>query len=165
MKKIVTSALLVFVLASLAYLMFQEGGAGSATQTTQATPPEGAVAQGTATDRPVPHRLVAYYFHGQKRCNTCRTIQALSQEAVEAGFPEALMAGLLEFRDVNTDEPGNDHFVTDYDLTGSSLVLVDQKDGRAVRHKTLSKTWDLFADRPAFLAYVQSEIRPWLEAP
>ncbi len=165
MKKIVTAALLAFVLASVAYLLFKEGGAGGVSPSPHATPPAGAVAQGAAPDSPAPRRLVAYYFHGQKRCNTCRTIQALSQEAVESGFPEALMAGRLEFRDVNTDEPGNDHFVTDYDLTGSSLVLVDHRDGQAVRHKTLSKTWDLFADRPAFLAYVQSEVRPWLEAP
>lgn len=162
-KTVVTGALLLFVAASVGYLVLKETGAEGTPSDPQAAAPQAPA--GAPEARPEPHRIVAFYFHGQKRCNTCRAIQAQSREAVETGFPEALMSGLLEFREVNTGEAGNSHFVRDFELTGSSLVLAEFRDGRQVRFKNLQKVWDLHADKPAFLAYVQAEIRPWLEVP
>ena len=168
-KMIVRGVLLLFVVGSLAYLTLKETGAAAEGPAGSAASVPGApVAGGTVVQAPpktLRHQVIAYYFHGQKRCNTCRAIQAQSKEALEAGFPEALMTGVLEFREVNTDESANEHFVTDYQLTGSSLVLAEYKDGKQVRFKNLGKVWDLWAEKPAFLAYVQGETRSWLEAP
>jgi hypothetical protein len=167
-KTIVTMLLLAFVAAAAGFLVLKEMRGKVV-----ADPVPADVASGSTTGAPaavaedpsVPRKLVAYYFHGNKRCNTCRAIQAQSKEALDTGFPEALMAGLLEWREVNLDDPGNDHFTTDYDLTGSGLVLVDLRNGRLARFKNLLKVWDLWADKPAFLDYVQGETRNWLEAP
>jgi len=60
-----------------------------------------AKSQPSVSDRTV----VAYYFHGNFRCPTCRKIEALSREAVESGFPEDLKAGRLEWRVINVEEP------------------------------------------------------------
>ncbi len=153
-KRIVTGALLLFVAASLGFVVFRKA---DATGTGAASPAVEANA--------IPRKLVATYFHGTKRCNTCRAIESMAKEAIETGFPEALMSGVLEWREVNTDEPADDHYYADYGLTGSSLVLVDFRDGRPARFKVLGKVWDLVADRPAFEEYVQGETRSWLEAP
>lgn len=162
-RTILTGALLLFVAVSIGFLVVQET-VGSADGASAPNPGGGPGTDDVPAVQAIPHRVIAYYFHGQKRCNTCRTIQAQSRAAIEEGFPEALIAGTLEFQEVNIEAPGNAHFVTDFDLTGSGLVLVELRDGRTVRFKNLQKVWDLVADRPAFFAYVQNETRTWLEA-
>jgi len=156
-KTLITALLLLFVAVSIAFAVFQEIQATTDGHTSPA------MAGSAVQVKSAPLKVVAYYFHGRKRCNTCRTIQALSQEAIETGFPEDLISGNLEFREVNFEEPGNDHFVTDYDITGSSLVLVEFRDGKQTRFKNLEKVWDLVADRQGFRNYVQAEVRSWLE--
>lgn len=169
-KKVLSGVLLVFVAVAIGFLVLKETlrsatvkPAASAATTSAGT---AANAPAGATEvRPAPRKLVAYYFHLNKRCNTCRTIERQAKEAIETGFPEDLMSGRLEWRAVNLDDPGNDHFYKDFQLTGSALVLVDLVDGKLARFKQLSKTWDLVADAPAFASYVQGEIKAWLEVP
>jgi len=36
------------------------------------------------------HKVVAYYFHTNTRCDTCRKIEAYSHEAIEEGFKTEL---------------------------------------------------------------------------
>jgi len=162
-KRIVTAALLLFVAGSVLFLLKKETAAPAAPAVAPSVP-RAATAPETP-ETPEAPRLVATYFHGNKRCTTCRTIQAQVKEALEGGFPDALMSGALELREVNLDLPGNDHYATDYALTGASLVLSEQQGGKQIRYKTLQDVWTLWADKPAFVAYVQRETRAWLESP
>ena len=166
-KRVLTAALLAFVAVSLAFLVLKETRNSAVDETAAAVAPAGTVAGPPAAleVRPAPRKLVAYYFHLNQRCNTCRAIERQAKEAVDADFPEALMSGRVEWRAVNLDDPGNDHYYRDFQLTGSSLLLVDLVDGKPSRFKALQKTWDLVADPPAFRAYVQAETKAWLEAP
>ena len=117
-----------------------------------------AQSQPSVSDRTV----VAYYFHGNFRCQTCRKIEAFSREAVESGFPEDLKAGRLEWRAINVEEPGNEHFIQDYQLFSKSLVLVAKEGSKQTRWKNLQKVWTLVGDKEAFIQYVQDEIRAFL---
>ena len=101
--------------------------------------------------------IVAYYFHGNKRCSTCRKLEAYSEEAVVGGFPSDLENGVLEWRVVDTDEKANAHFVTDFELVTKSVVLVEYHDGEVVRFKNLKLVWQLVGDRDGFIRYVRSE--------
>ena len=105
--------------------------------------------------------VVAYYFHGNFRCQTCRKIEALSREAVESGFPGDLKAGRLEWRVINVEEPGNEHFVQDYQLVSKALVLVAKEDSKQTRWKNLQKVWTLVGDKEEFIQYVRDEIRAY----
>ncbi len=102
-------------------------------------------------------QTVVYYFHGTSRCRTCRTIEAYADEAVKAAFAPELASGRLAWQPTNVDEPANGHFVNDYQLFTRSLVLVDGSDPK--RFKNLEKVWQLVRDKPAFLKYVQDEVR------
>jgi hypothetical protein len=167
-RKIVTGVLLGFVAVSVGWLILKETRGRTADETGAAAAPAAIVATTAAPAEvatPAPRKLVSTYFHVNKRCNTCRAIERQARESVETGFPEALMSGRLEWRAVNLDDPGNDHFYTDFQLTGSSLVLVDFVEGKVARFKALQKTWDLVADPPAFQTYVQAEVTSWLEGP
>jgi len=106
--------------------------------------------------------VVAYYFHGNFRCPTCRKIEALSREAVESGFPEDLKAGRLEWQVINPEEPGNEHFVQDYQLFSKALVLVAKEGSKQTQWKNLQYIWTLVNNKEAFIKYVQTEIRSYL---
>ena len=106
--------------------------------------------------------IVAYYFHGNKRCSTCRKLEAYSEESITGGFASELEAGELEWRVINTDDKANAHFVTDFELVTKSVVLVEYRDGEVVRWKNLKLVWQLVGDQDGFLTYVRDETRDFL---
>jgi hypothetical protein len=107
--------------------------------------------------------VVLYYFHGNRRCNTCRTIESYAQEAVESKFKDALQAGTLNWTVLNTDESENAHFVKDFGLVSSSLVLVAVDGGEVLRHEVLQDAWTLVRDKPRFIEYIQGSVGEFLE--
>ncbi len=107
--------------------------------------------------------VVLYYFHGARRCNTCRSIESYAQEAVESKFKDAIQAGTLNWTVLNTDESDNSHFVKDFGLVSSSLVLVKVDGGEVVRHRILQDAWTLVRDKPRFVQYVQRSVAEFLE--
>ncbi len=112
----------------------------------------------------VPHKVIAYYFHGTLRCASCKKIEAYSKEAIETGFADKLKSGQLEWRLINTDLPENEHYVGDYQLFTKSLVIVDMKDGKQVAWKNLDKIWQLLNNEDYFVEYVQHEIGEYLKS-
>ncbi len=118
---------------------------------------------GSAGVKGTSDKFVAYYFHGNFRCNNCRKIEQYSRESVDLYFSEQLKTGELTFKVINTDEPENKHFVEDYQLYTRSLIIAEFKDGKQVKWKNLAKVWDYLNDKEKFYEYVKSEIRNYLE--
>jgi hypothetical protein len=164
-KAVLGGILLAFALATVVTVVVTERRAAPPAAAPEARPATVASAApaGAATDAPARHEIRVTYFHGTKRCNTCRDLEAFAREALEVGFPDALMAGTLAWQTVNTEDAGNEHFVTDYELAAKSLVVADVVGGRQVRYKKLDRMWDLVGDKPAYQAYVQAEVRAYLD--
>lgn len=110
-----------------------------------------------------PHKVMAYYFHGNVRCATCRRIEAFTREAIDSGFVTDLKSGDLEFRAVNIDSSQNKHFVNDYQLYTRSVVLTDLHQGKQTRWKNLDKVWMLSGKKAEFMKYIQSEVSAFLD--
>jgi hypothetical protein len=187
-KSIGTVVLLSFVAVSLGYLIISElntGDAGGDTASAREAPqdaPErqmaGASAEAPATigndpapSAPVagpaktPHKVVAYYFHNTQRCMTCRKIERLAEEALREQFSAAFEDGALEWRVLNMEDPPNAHFVQDYQLVTSSLVLVDLHDGKQRDWTNMEKVWQYVHDDEAeFKRYVAEQAREYLES-
>ncbi len=108
-------------------------------------------------------RVIAYYFHGDFRCYTCHTMEKYSREAIEVNFKDALASGKLEFKVVNTDERGNEHYVNDYQLYTKSLVLSLVKNGKVIKSKNLTKIWEYVRDKQRFYDYVSAEVKNFLK--
>jgi hypothetical protein len=129
-------------------------------------PPPAVAGEAETVQAPVaadaPSTTVAYYFHGNKRCSTCRKLEAYTEEAITGGFASEIEAGELVWRVVNIDEPGNGHFVTDFELVTKSVVLVEYRDGEVVRFKNLKLVWQLVGDEDGFVRYVRDETRGFL---
>jgi hypothetical protein len=107
-------------------------------------------------------RFIAYYFHRTLRCPTCLAIEEQARKAVEEGYDEELAAGKLKWRAVNIEAEGNEHFEKDFELSTSSLVLVEMKGDEVVQWKDLAKVWELVHDEPAFQKYVWAEVTAFL---
>ena len=116
----------------------------------------------TSASDPAP-KLIAYYLHGKIRCVTCNDIERSAKEAIEEGFGSELQSGRLEWRVVNYDEPGKEHYATDFKLAAPCVVLASVRDGRQVAWKSLPEVWELVGDKPAFRAFVQKNLREQLE--
>lgn len=116
------------------------------------------------SDTPDNPHFIAYYFHGTVRCPTCLSIEAYAKEAIEDAFPEKLELGDLEWKAVNTDEAPNVHFVSEFNLDFSTLIFAELENGKARRWEKQEKVWELVYDKEAFMEYVTSQARIFMEA-
>lgn len=172
LKTIITVVLLLFIFASVAYLVVKEvhsGSKSSSEQTnlptvTESNEPSLATEARKESSSRLSGKVVFYYFHGTARCPTCRKFESYSNAALQEAFAEVLNNGRLEWRVVNVDKPGNEHFVDDYQLYSRSIVIVKMRDGKQAEWKNLKKIWELVRNKRAFVKYIQDEIRAYLEA-
>jgi len=108
-------------------------------------------------------KVIVYYFHGSFRCVTCHNMEKYSQEAVETNFKDEIASGKLEFKVVNVEDKGNEHFTDDYQLYTKSLILSSLRDGKEVKSKNLTKIWEYARDKQKFMIYVTEEIKAFFE--
>ena len=105
-----------------------------------------------------PGKVIAYYFHGQMRCPTCHKLEQYSKEAIETNFKDALASGKLEFKVVNVEDKGNEHYGNDYQLYTKSLILSLVKDGKQIKWINLDKIWEYVGNKQRFVDYVKSGV-------
>ena len=115
-----------------------------------------------AEDKPVA-KVIAYYFHGTMRCPTCHKLEQYSKEAIETNFKDALASGKLEFKVVNIEDRGNEHYGRDYQLYTKSLILSLVKDGKQIKWKNLDKIWEYVGNKQRFHDYVKSGVADLLK--
>lgn len=101
-------------------------------------------------------KLIAYYFHTTARCVTCRNIEAYAIEAIEKWKAENETP--IAWKDLNIEDSVNGHYVNEYELQFSSLVVAKFTGGKKTNWKNLEDTWKLVNDKNAFIKYVDSEL-------
>ncbi|MCX5704479.1 MAG: nitrophenyl compound nitroreductase subunit ArsF family protein [Candidatus Omnitrophica bacterium] len=111
-----------------------------------------------AADKPLETKVYAYYFHGTIRCPTCHKLEQYSKEAIETNFKDALASGKLEFKVVNVEDKGNEHYGNDYQLYTKSLILSLVKDGKQIKWINLDKIWEYVGNKQRFVDYVKSGV-------
>ena len=159
-KTIVTAVLLIFVIASVAYFVFNET---SREKSPLQVAGESGVGPSAAPAADAGDKVVVYYFHATRRCYTCKTIEAYSEEAIRSGFAEQLDSGAMEWRTVNVETSENRHFIDDFQLATRTVVLVHVVDGVDKDWKKLDRVWELVRDKPAFVDYIQNNTNDFLE--
>lgn len=115
-----------------------------------------------AEDKPAA-KVIAYYFHGAARCPTCYKLEQYSKEVIETNFKDALASGNLEFKVVNIDDRGNEHYGRDYQLYTKSLVLSLIKDGKETKWINLDKIWEYVGNKERFIDYVKNGVADLLK--
>ncbi len=170
MKMVARVVLLLFVAASVAYLIVDRrsseptgngAGEGSRNSARAAMNVEAPISgEGTTNARAAPV-LVAFYFYATTRCATCLKMEQYAREAIEETFDGEVQSGRVQWLAVNYDEPANEHFVKEYELFASALVLVSGR-AKAQRWQKLERIWDLVGDEPAFKSYVIDQVASML---
>ena len=175
-KTLITGILLLFVGISVVYLVMGESRSDQIADESPAQPAiepviepaiepvrDDDMVDGSSEESEEPVRqIIAYYFHGTRRCVTCQTIESSAEESLRTEFSGELETGKLAWRPVNVDTPENEHFIEDYELSTRSVVLVEMLDGEQKQWKSLTRTWELVGDKPSFVAYIQQETREFL---
>ena len=108
-------------------------------------------------------KVIAYYFHGTFRCHTCNMMEKYSRQVIKNKFKNELDSGKLEFKAINVEESGNEHFVNDYQLYSKSLILSLVKDGKEIKSKNLTKIWQFATNKQRFFDYVTEEINSFMK--
>lgn len=167
MKSVLTVALLAFVLVALGWAMFKP--AGTSVEAEAVVPPPEVAQAPALSDTVAPaaaeaidNGVIAYYLHPEDRCATCMKIEELSKMALDDGFSEALAEGKLQWLSLNVDQPENKHFMDDFELHTTSLVLAERKDGETVTFKNCTRVWELVHSPMNFNSYVETEVAAFL---
>jgi hypothetical protein len=109
------------------------------------------------------NKIVVYYFHGNARCPTCYKLETFAKSVVETDFADAIRNGKLEWKTVNVEDKGNEHFTNDYKLYTKSVIVSTQKDGKEASWKNLDQIWTLIGDQTQYMDYIRKEVRACLE--
>ncbi len=162
-KSLITGLLILFVVISAAYLVFDSYKTIKKSPVNNENTDLPASAIQKIIGKELPHNIIIAYFHTTFRCNSCQKIEALTKEAMQKGFPKELKKGKLVWKTVNIDEQGNSRFIEDYNLATKSVIVIEVKDNKQIQWKNLQKVWELLNDDKAFLKYIQDEVKSYLE--
>lgn len=102
--------------------------------------------------------MVVINFHGATRCATCEEISKEAHALVEKDFADDLQNGRMTWQVINYDEPAHRHYVQDYGLVSSTVVVVRREHGRDATWRRLDAVWDHVFDAPAMDNYLRREI-------
>ncbi len=107
------------------------------------------------------YRLVAYYFHPTARCTTCRNIESYSSEAIQEW--EKNNDTKISWKELNIEDSVNEHYVKEYELEFSSLVIAKFTGSKRIKWKNLADTWKLVNDKESFKKYVKFELNQFIK--
>lgn len=158
MQRLITF-LSVILLATTSSALAEEDSLKASPTDTSGAKSVASPAQNTAD------RVVVFYLHGNRRCATCKKLEAYSEEAVATGFATQLADSTLVWQVINFEDADNEHYVKDYGLYSQSLVLSRRRGGREIEWKNLDEIWTLVGNRKEFMAYVQAELAAFLTRP
>lgn len=66
--------------------------------------------------------VIVYYFHGDRRCTTCKAVGNVSKETIAKNFSNN---SRVIFKDINIDEPENNEIKDKLEMSGSGLFIYD----------------------------------------
>ena len=151
-KKTVLIVLTAFVVASLA-----AWGLRRVDQARHPAPPP--------VVEPLPDAVIVYCFHGDKRDQKCKNIERYTRDVLEESLADALKEGRIVWRVVNYEKPEGAHFRNDFQVSGSSIVLVDARKDRPSVAKNLQHRVGQLADKEEeFKSFLRDEIEKLLES-
>lgn len=68
--------------------------------------------------------VTVYYFHGERKCETCKAVGRVSKRTIEENFAEDQY---VVFKDINIEAPENNEIKDQFELSGSGLFLYNGK--------------------------------------
>jgi hypothetical protein len=108
-------------------------------------------------------KLIAYYFHPTARCHTCLNIENFTKEVIQTKFEKEVKNGTITFLALNIEDSLNEHYINDYNLRFSSLILAKLENNKRVKWKNLEHVWKFANDKEQFFKYASIEIKSYFK--
>ena len=109
------------------------------------------------------HHLFVCLFHGRDTCTACETMGRLCRQTIETDFAPLTRSGLVVFREIPYDEPGNRAIKDRLGLFSSTVGLVRYDHGKPQAIRMLTEaTWSLWTDDAAFVRMLRENIQSML---
>ncbi len=108
-------------------------------------------------------QLIAYYFHATARCPSCINIENFTEEVIKTIFAKENKADLISFRQLNIEDSVNEHYIEDYKLEFSSVILAKYVNYKQVKWKNLEHVWKYSSEKENFFKYMKIEIKDFLK--
>lgn len=121
------------------------------------------VYRGELWDQETNPGVVVFYFHGNKRCKTCRSIESQTLEVVREEFVNERETGQVALCILNVDEPEFAHYNADFQLVTRSVVVTMHRDKTLIGFENLDRIWELVKQPEKFAEYVETKVQTSLE--
>jgi len=108
-------------------------------------------------------KVIAYYFHPTARCPACINIENFTEEVIRTVFTKENKMGLITFTQLNIEDSVNEHYIDDYKLENSSVILAKFVNKEQVTWKNLEHVWKYAGDKESFFKYMKIEIKDFLK--
>jgi hypothetical protein len=108
-------------------------------------------------------KIIVYYFHPTARCPSCINIENFTNEVVNKVFINEKKNGLLSFVEKNIEDSANEHYIGDYNLQFSSVILAKFVNNKQVKWKNLEDVWKFANIKEASLIYLKTEIKKFIK--
>ena len=95
-----------------------------------------------------------YYFHGDRKCKTCKVVGAKAKEVAETLN--------VKFFDINFDEDKNKELAKQFQASSSSLYIKSAKSGK-IEDLTTFAFRNAINDTPAYIEKLQTVIKAELQ--
>ena len=89
---------------------------------------------------------------------TCNRIEVLTKQAHQVNFADRLADGKVVFRSVNDDEPANEHYIRDFQLSTRTVVM-----RRGDRYEKFDQVWNLVREPEQFMQYIGNGLERMLK--
>jgi thiol-disulfide isomerase/thioredoxin len=116
--------------------------------------PQAAAAEDAPADR-----VVVMYFHRVPGCPTCQKMRGYTQEAVKGEFAKQIKDGKVELHYINFEDQKNAALTQGYKVSGPTLIVARVAGNKVAEYKNLTEIWSKVVDKPAFVKYVQENVK------
>ena len=108
--------------------------------------------------------VMVYYFHGNTRCPTCRSIESQAHAIVTSDFASQLESGQVIWKILNYEKPEGTELGKIFGIQMPVVVVVQMNKGQIEDWKRLDEVWALVGDQSDFAKLIRTEINQKLEA-
>lgn len=91
----------------------------------------------SAVDQNKSDHIEILYFHGAKRCVTCRAVETHTKALLDSVYAKQIAKGEIVYKVIDISKKENEAIANKYEVTWSTLLINDWKDGKeAVKDMT-----------------------------
>jgi hypothetical protein len=90
-------------------------------------------------------------------------MENFTKEVIETQFTKEHEKGLIQFQELNIEDSVNEHYINDYNLEYSTVILAKFINNKQIKWKNLEHVWKFANDKDSFFKYAKIEIEKFLK--